>query len=205
MKPAQFVLPALIALALSACGSGSDGPPTASVPPPVTAPVTAPEGTASVPVTASDTVAPANPAGSAPAPAGIVADPADRYRAAAGGGGVYFFTPTRNIACGLDAALVGCQVGTTVIPPGATCDQGDGPGAMPVEHLSKGYASQDGGPFTPSCFNQGVFALLRDQKTLEYGHSVTAGGMTCTSERRGVTCRRGGHGFFVSAQSFERW
>ncbi len=194
MKPARIVLPALLCLALSACGSGSDGPPTGTVPPPVTASETTDPALG----TASDTVAPATTS----PPAGIVADPPGQYRPA-NGQGLYFFTPSRNIACGLDAATVGCQVfRTTVIPPGADCDHG----TMPRDQLSKGYVSQDGGTFTPSCFNQGLFFMVvPEQKTLQYGHSVTAGGMTCVSEARGVTCRRGEHGFFVSAQSFERW
>ncbi|NMD56761.1 MULTISPECIES: hypothetical protein [Tsukamurella] len=197
MKLARIVLPALLAIAVSACGSGSDGPPTGTVPPPVTAS----ETTASAPVTASDTVAPPTPASPSPQ-AATVADPPDRYRPASGRG-VYFFTPSRNIACGLDSATVGCQVfTTTAIPPGADCDHG----TMPRDRLSKGYVSQDGGAFTPSCFNQGLFFMVvPDQKTLEYGHGVTAGGVSCVSETRGVTCRRGEHGFFVSAQSFDRW
>ncbi|MGC5024217.1 MULTISPECIES: hypothetical protein [unclassified Tsukamurella] len=194
MKPARIVLPALLAVVLTACGSGSDGPPTGTVPPPVTAPETG----VSVPVTASDTV---SPTATAP-PAGIVADAPELYRPA-NGQGVYFFTPSRNIACGLDASTVGCQVfKTSVIPPGADCDHG----TMPRDQLSKGYVSDKGGAFTPSCFNQGLFFMVvPEQKTLQYGHSVTAGGMTCVSEARGVTCRRGERGFFVSAQSFDRW
>ncbi|MBS4104035.1 hypothetical protein [Tsukamurella paurometabola] len=196
MKPARIVLPALLAVVVSACGSGADGPPTATVPPPVTDPGI----TTSAPVTASDTVDP--PRSAAPSPAAAVADPPDRYRPA-NGDGVYFFTPSRNIACGLDAGTVGCQVFTTsVIPPGADCDRG----TMPRDRLSKGYFSLQGGPFEPSCFNQGLFFMvIPEQKTLEYGHSVTAGGMTCVSESRGVTCDRGRHGFFVSAQRFDRW
>ncbi|CAM3915856.1 hypothetical protein ACXYTP_19570 [Tsukamurella ocularis] len=194
MKPARIVLPALLAVALSACGSGSDGPPTGTVPPPVTASETPDPALG----TASDTVDPTT----ASPPARTVADPADQYRPA-NGQGVYFFTPTRNIACGLDSTTVGCQVFKTgVIPPGADCDHG----TMPRDQLSKGYVSQAGGAFTPSCFNQGLFFMVvPEQKTLEYGHSVTAGGMTCASEAKGVTCRRGDRGFFVSAQRFEQW
>ena len=62
---------------------------------------------------------------------------------------------------------------------------------MPRDEMSKGYYSDDGGAFTPSCFNQGLFFMVIEQKTLQYGHSVTAGGMTCLSEAKGVTCRRG--------------
>lgn len=193
MKPARIVLPALLAVALSACGSGSDGPPSATVPPPVTA--SEHPGGVSAERTVTRTVT------AEPAPA-AVADAPDQYRPA-NGHGVYFFTPSRNIACGLDSTTVGCQVfATEVVPPGADCDHG----TMPRDKLSKGYVSQAGGAFTPSCFNQGLFFMvIPEQKTLQYGHSVTAGGMTCLSETRGVTCRRGDHGFFVSAQSFERW
>lgn len=201
MKPARIVLPALLALALSACGAQSDGPPTGTVPPPVTA---TDAGASAAPGTAPDTVA--SPKSERPASApttatAIVADPPERYRSP-GGSELYFFTPSRNIGCGLDARLVGCQVyKTTALPPGADCDHG----TLPRDQLSKGYMSEEGGPFVPSCFNQGFFSMINDQKTLPYGHSVTAGGMTCVSESRGVTCRRGASGFFVSVQSFEQW
>ncbi len=193
MNAVRFVAPALLALALTACGSHSDGPRAGTVPPPVTASDTA--APASAPDTVTRTVT------ATAAPTTIVADPPAAYRAS--GGGAYFFTPSRNIACGLDSTTVGCQVfKTDVVPPGADCDHG----TMPRDRLSKGYVSQDGGAFTPSCFNQGVFFMVvPEQRTLQYGHSLTAGGMTCVSEVRGVTCRRGGHGFFVSVQSFDAW
>ncbi|WP_019201159.1 hypothetical protein [Tsukamurella sp. 1534] len=184
-----------VALALTGCGgSGDDAAPAPSTMEATTAPTGAQQGTpggAQGTVTRTVTAAPSGGA--------AAEDPAD-YRS--GHGGVYFMTPTRNIACGLDSTVTGCQVfKTAVIPPGADCDHG----TMPRDELSKGYVSEKGGPFTASCFNQGVFFQVSDQRTLPYGRSVTAGGMTCRSEEKGVTCTRGSHGFFVSAQSFDRW
>lgn len=127
------------------------------------------------------------------------ADPADYTVSDAG---VYFFTPSRNIACGLAPSITGCQVfKTTAIPPGADCDHG----SMPRDELSKGYYVDEGEVITPSCFNQGLFNASADQKVLDYGRSLTAAGTVCVSRANGVTCTRAEHGFFVSAQSFKQW
>jgi hypothetical protein len=116
--------------------------------------------------------------------------------------GVYFFTPSRNIACGIAPGITGCQVfETTAIPPGADCDHG----SMSRDELSKGYYVDEGGVITPSCFNQGLFNASADQKVLDYGRSLTAAGTVCVSRADGVTCARAEHGFFVSAQSFKQW
>ncbi|GAB3131154.1 hypothetical protein GCM10027289_16910 [Tsukamurella serpentis] len=202
MLPA--LLSALFPIALAGCDSQSDGA--------APAPVTAPASTAAP----ASAVGPADGGPAAPDAGGSnpgkvtsselstpIADSPERYN---GPGGVYFYTPSRNIGCGItterDGSLTGCQVfTTTVIPPGARCEGA----TMPPEKLSKGYLSQRGGPFQPSCFSQGVFSSRVDQQTLPYGHSVTSAGVTCVSETRGVTCRRGDHGFFVSAESFNQW
>lgn len=191
MNASRLAVVTVAALALAACSARSESPR-------VTVTAQAPNATQA-------TTAPSSPAGTVTqtvtAP-GVIADPSADYASPRGGEGAYFFTPTRNIGCGLDASLVGCQVfTTTAVPPGADCDRG----TMPRDKLSKGYLSQNGGSFAPSCFNQGVFFMINDQKTLQYGHSVTAGGMTCVSETKGVTCRRGPNGFFVSVESFRQW
>lgn len=127
------------------------------------------------------------------------ADPADYTVSDAG---VFFFTPSRNIACGLDQHITGCQVfNATAIPPGADCDHS----SMPRDELSKGFYVDDSGVITPSCFNQGLFNATADQKVLPYGRSLTAAGTRCVSQIDGVTCTRGEHGFFVSAQGFRQW
>ncbi|AKS34293.1 hypothetical protein [Mycolicibacterium goodii] len=131
--------------------------------------------------------------------AATAADPAD-YTALSGG--VYFLTPSRNIACGLAPGNTGCQVfHSTAIPPGADCDHR----TMPRDELAKGYYVDDRGGITPSCFNQGNYNVSADQKVLPYGRSLAAGGTLCVSRADGVTCTRGEHGFFVSAQGFRQW
>lgn len=43
-------------------------------------------------------------------------------------------------------------------------------------------------------------------RTLAYGKSWRRGQFTCTSRRRGVTCRSAkGHGLFISRQSYRLW
>lgn len=178
-----------VAIALTACGT-HDGTPSSTV----SSRLSTGETAASSP---GGTVAPT----ATPAPEDEVraADPADYTVSDAG---VFFVTPSRNIACGLDHRITGCQVfDSTAIPPGADCDHA----SMPRDELSKGYYVEDSGIITPSCFNQGLFNATADQKVLPYGHSLIAAGTLCISRIDGVTCTRGEHGFFVSAQSFRQW
>ena len=189
MKFARLVVLIAVISAVAACGPHSGATPTTVTPQPT-----------------SGETATAKPGGPIQPKATPIAedeeraaDPADYTVSDAG---VYFFTPSRNIACGLAPGITGCQVfKTTAIPPGADCDHG----SQPRDELSKGYYVDEREVITPSCFNQGLFNASAYQKVLDYGRSLTAAGTVCVSRAYGVTCARGEHGFFVSAQSFEQW
>ena len=65
--------------------------------------------------------------------------------------------------------------------------------------LDWGFAFEVGstGPGAPLCAGDTV--IHPGAAVLDYGHSVTRGGVTCTSERTGMTCRNTqGHGFTVA-------
>ena len=188
MKFSRLTVLIAVVIALTACGAHDGATPTTFTPQPSTGEtVTAkPRG-------------PVAPAATPTAEDEVRADPADYTVSDAG---VYFLTPSRNIACGLAPGSTGCQVfKTTAIPPGADCDHG----SLPRDELSKGYYVDDSGVITPSCFNQGLYNASADQKVLPYGRSLTAAGTLCVSRADGVTCTRGEHSFFVSAQSFRQW
>lgn len=184
MKFARLIVLIAVVTAVAACGAHGGATPTTIEPQP-----------------SSGETATAKPGGPTPTAEdeARAADPADYTVPDAG---VYFFTPSRNIACGLTPGITGCQVfKTTAIPPGADCDHG----SMSRDELSKGYYVDEGEVITPSCFNQGLFNASADQKVLDYGRSLTAAGTVCVSRTDGVTCARAEHGFFVSAQSFMQW
>lgn len=189
MKFSRLVVLIAIVTAVAACGAHGGATPTAVTPQPGTGEVATAKPGGPVAPTATPTV-------------GVdvrAADPADY---AVSDAGVYFFTPSRNIACGLAPDITGCQVFKTIaIPPGADCDDS----SMSHDELSKGYYVDEGEVITPSCFNQGLFNASADQKVLDYGRSLTAAGTVCVSRPDGVTCTRAKHGFFVSAQSFKQW
>jgi hypothetical protein len=189
MRFARLTISLAVAVALSACGT-QRGTPSSTLTSQASTGETAaaqPGG----PVAPTDTPSPENEV--------RAADPADYTVSDAG---VFFFTPSRNIACGLDQRITGCQVfNTTAIPPGADCDRDN----MPRDELSKGFYVDDSGVITPSCFTQGLFNATADQKVLPYGHSLAAAGTLCVSRVDGVTCTRGEHGFFVSVQRFRQW
>ena len=104
-------------------------------------------------------------------------------------GVISFSTPTGNIGC-------------TYIPAGGT----------------DVYAPKDGGPelicdrveptylrfFLYKTGKAKLFRYVGDagccpaENVLVYGNRWKKGAFTCTSERSGLTCTRGGHGFFVS-------
>lgn len=107
-------------------------------------------------------------------------------------GVISFTTPAGNIGC-------------TYIPAGGT----------------DVYAPKDGGPelicdrVEPSylrffLYKSGKAKLFRyvgdasccsTENVLVYGDSWKKGAFTCTSKRSGLTCLRGGHGFFISRTS----
>jgi hypothetical protein len=189
MKFARLILLIAVVSAVAACGAHGGATPTTVTPQPSSGETATAKPGGPIEPTATPTAEDEERA----------ADPADYTVSDAG---VYFFTPSRNIACGLAPGITGCQVfKTTAIPPGADCDHG----SQPRDELSKGYYVDEREVITPSCFNQGLFNASADQKVLDYGRSLTAAGTVCASWADGVTCARGEHGFFVSAQSFKQW
>jgi hypothetical protein len=57
---------------------------------------------------------------------------------------------------------------------------------------------------TPSC-SGGVIPGPPRYRTLAYGRTWHAGGVTCTSRITGLTCTTGGHGLFISRASWRGW
>lgn len=56
------------------------------------------------------------------------------------------------------------------------------------------------------CSGNPDFSIRPVYTTLAYGKSWTRGRFTCTSRITGVTCRStGGHGLFISRQSYRTW
>ncbi len=51
---------------------------------------------------------------------------------------------------------------------------------------------------------EGKLACCKTRNVLAFGNSWVTGGYVCTSERSGLTCRRGKHGFTISADSITR-
>jgi len=105
---------------------------------------------------------------------------------------VSFRSPTGNIHCMI---FTGSYTG-------ARCDlsQFTSSYKRPADcDLDWGYAFEVGasGRGEPLCAGDTV----KDPKAavLDYGHSVSAGGLTCTSARTGMTCKNvAGHGFTVA-------
>jgi hypothetical protein len=136
-----------------------------------------------------------------------------------GGDSTYaWISPSRNIACGIEPTYYlnsndhtqwGCEVNqhtwkTPSKNPGDFCYNaqipcGTGVGAVdnqtpiPSMHGDERYPSEEAlyGNTTP---------IALATKTLQYGHSITVGTITCTSLATGMTCNDtdGGHGFTVS-------
>jgi len=56
------------------------------------------------------------------------------------------------------------------------------------------------------CTGNPNYSIRPVYSTLAYGKSWTRGRFTCTSRITGVTCRNaGGHGLFISRQSYRTW
>ena len=56
------------------------------------------------------------------------------------------------------------------------------------------------------CSGNPDYSIRPAYTTLPYGKSWTRGRFTCTSRITGVTCRNaGGHGLFISRQSYRTW
>ena len=52
---------------------------------------------------------------------------------------------------------------------------------------------------------RGKLACCKTRNVLAYGNTWATGGYACTSKRSGLACRRGKHGFSISAASITRY
>jgi len=108
-----------------------------------------------------------------------------------------FASPTGNLYCFASEAQGGyleCDSHSPLqpTPPRGSCDL-DQPGVMLSRH-NAGAVSCRSDP-TPAGLDQHI-------PVLPYGHVWQGYGFSCTSSTAGITCRRGGHRFFISR---ERW
>jgi hypothetical protein len=115
-----------------------------------------------------------------------------------------FKTPSGNIVCGYSidsfgAASMECGIksGLKPPPPRVHCSAGD-PNDKRVSLTATGRAV----PVT-CAGDPGPFLVESRASILGYGRTWSGGGISCTSESAGLTCKnRVGHGFFISR---ERW
>ncbi|WP_156687384.1 DUF6636 domain-containing protein [Mycobacterium sp. Marseille-P9652] len=107
-----------------------------------------------------------------------------------------FQSPSGNIACQLGADGVACDVSdyTYQVPPGPPCSQ----------HIAWGnrFTLQKGQAAAMAC--HGDTLRVPGEQTLNYGQTLSAGTITCSSDASGVTCTDGstGHYFRVSRESY---
>jgi hypothetical protein len=115
-----------------------------------------------------------------------------------------FRTPSGNIVCGYTVGSDGlasmeCGIKSGLQPPPRRihCQAGD-PNDKRIGLTATGRAVP-----VLCAGDPGPFLVEAKARVLAYGHSWSAGGITCTSATTGITCRnRAGHGFFLSR---ERW
>lgn len=122
-------------------------------------------------------------------------------------------TPSGNIQCDFgyggsqqDLAWVRCGIKSGLKPPparrGPKCSVSNRVTVRlkGVAHTSRSICpGEDEG-------DAGPFAGPNVAKVLAYGTSWHGGGLRCTSEEKGLTCRNpAGHGFFLSRQSWRRF
>lgn len=111
---------------------------------------------------------------------------------------VTFQSPTGNIGCFImtgEETMARCDIADYT--PSFVNDQGlcelDYGNAFAVGQYGRGGVA---------CV--GDTALLEDAEVLEYGEEISIGGITCWSEKTGMTCaNNNGHGFSVSKRKQE--
>jgi uncharacterized protein DUF6636 len=111
-----------------------------------------------------------------------------------------FKTPSGNIICGsgyggaMNPAFVECGIASGLKPaPKNTCTD--------IDYSGKRVSLTATGRAVPvvCAGDPGPFLSLRTARVLAYGQSWNGPGITCTSRRKGLTCRNlRGHGFFLS-------
>lgn len=159
-----------------------------------------------------------------PSPSVIVEDPAD-YTATpndldtSNWQGVHFVSPTKNEGCailGPEAAspdIWGCALAAQdwAFPqadPADYCYDAQVPCGYGIEVTGddEPHPRLRGDPGFPAAVT--IFSTTGDPaqiRTLDYGHSVRYGDVTCVSEESGITCSNAasGHGFTVSKAAYE--
>jgi len=124
--------------------------------------------------------------------ASVVASNADAARYGA------FQTPSRNIVCdfsigGAATSFVRCGIRSGLVGAPLLHCTVDDPNATFVTLGRTGRGSR-----VPCLGDPGPF-VYPHAPVLRYGSTWSGNGMSCASERTGLTCRnRGGHGFFLS-------
>jgi hypothetical protein len=111
-----------------------------------------------------------------------------------------FTTPSGNIVCvysvasSARASSMECGIQSGLKPaPRNTCSE--------LDYSGKRVSLQaTGRPVPVVCAGDpGPFLSLRSARVLAYGSAWRSGGLSCSSQRIGLTCRnRSGHGFFLS-------
>jgi hypothetical protein len=119
-----------------------------------------------------------------------------------------FRSPSGNIQCYYDPKAFAPPSGTR---PLLTCGLHHADYAMQLQRRClagdwHGFGLRAHTKPTLFCTGNPDYAIHPVYTTLAYGKSWTRGRFTCTSRITGVTCRNaGGHGLFVSRQSYRTW
>lgn len=196
MNRCQPLVAASVIIALAACSPSDTSAPAPTVTVTATASATPePATTSATPsattTQASTTATTTRPSADAPSAAPKAVDPTAYIVA---DGQYAFASPSGNLLCGL-GRQVGCMSPKTV----ANLPECDDPGVTngPMVLLNRGGAQ-------PMCTTQGVF-VYPDTKTLPYGSTITAAGVTCSSQPDGVRCwyvDNPATGLFASREKF---
>jgi hypothetical protein len=129
-------------------------------------------------------------------------------------GNQQFASPSGNIRCDLDSIdssvpTAMCQISrkTYTVPPGLPRDDVSG-GPCPydrVSDLGRDFRLDPGKPGYIRCTFSALDSGVGPWPTLAYGHTRSAGTLTCDSEPGGMTCTdsRSGHFFRVSRDSYQ--
>jgi len=110
-----------------------------------------------------------------------------------------FRTPSKNIACAyvakrsLGGPFLRCDLLSGLRPEPTKACEFDW-GAVTMRPRTKAH---------PSCISDTVYD--KRAPILAYGRTWTRGAFRCQSARKGLTCRSGTHGLFVSRQSWRVW
>ena len=113
--------------------------------------------------------------------------------------GASFKTPSGNIVCDASSSRVECAIKSGLRPKPARRDCG-GAGSYTDTRI----ALTRSGRATPIVCAGDVGPLASEgrAKVLRYGQTRRFGRLRCTSTQKGLTCRNGRHGFFLSR---DRW